>query len=361
MNTFYQLIHKENSITKKYYSWDTKNNSRFEYSRHYWENEAKLSTDIVNLFLHNFTSKFQDYSTEIKFGYLVEVRNNIFSTDDIKFRFLERFCSAQRKYWALTRLVYRYKFQKATCLIQKDLILNPIRETQHNVITILQHKTKYLFTVLDLRNIIENALCHSPNFFADPLPPKNPYNNLPFNKSTLYHIYFFMKRGDFVMSEIFHKYFLSNFNLKEFQDQNEVIIRAKYLENYLKTASLSALYDEAYVMLELNFFTKRLRIHEDFPKKEFVDILRPYLKIYFNYMYSLDLNLQHRSFYLMNESLKKFYKFNPKFGMKYLHTKPGEPQMVVTFDTKHLPFREERQVKFHISHLQVESDDSSSE
>ena len=47
----------------------------------------------------------------------------------------------------------------------------------------------------DLINIIETAICNAPNFFLDPLPPKNPYNNQKLNTSTLCNIYFKMKDG----------------------------------------------------------------------------------------------------------------------------------------------------------------------
>ena len=79
---------------------------------------------------------------------------------------------------------------KAKIVVDFDLCLNPIEHNNKNSICLFQENKKYYFRINDLINIINNALCNSPNFFSDTLITKNPYNNIAFNKSTLYNIYF---------------------------------------------------------------------------------------------------------------------------------------------------------------------------
>ena len=64
--------------------------------------------------------------------------------------------------------------------------------------------------------IINNALSNSPDFFSVPLVIKNPYNNVPFNKSTLYNIYFNIMSKTYIVSELIHKFFLTNFDINKF-------------------------------------------------------------------------------------------------------------------------------------------------
>ena len=53
-----------------------------------------------------------------------------------------------------------------------------------------------------LKKIVQKSLSNSDEMYSDPLPIKNPYNNLPFSKSNLYTLYFFIKKSDYVMPVI---------------------------------------------------------------------------------------------------------------------------------------------------------------
>jgi hypothetical protein len=60
----------------------------------------------------------------------------------------------------------------------------------------------------------------------------------------------------------------------------------------------------------------RIYIDSDFPKEELVNIMRPYLHLYYVSMYSLDEHKKLTSFSDLTRKLHKFYKHNPKFGRK---------------------------------------------
>jgi len=300
--------------------------------------EEDMTNRLMKIFLFLYAVGPIDYSISSKFSYFKKTIDNIFMSKHDREEFISRFCKIQRHYWTLSRAVYNYKWRKAPYRIQNDLILTPIHDSQHNVVTIMQNNNKYLFTVLDLRNIIEGALTNSPFMFSSPIAPKNPYNNMPFDKATLYNIYFFMKQGNFVLSNLFHNYFLSNFNLTEFKRENEVIIRKKYLEQYIKNADLNELFMEGIYMLSSNKFTKRISIDRQFPVPRFVEIMRPYLRLHYSQLYSLDSAERDNSLFELNILLRKFAEHNPKFGRKCVRLMKEKPNEVYFLDD-HIKFQ----------------------
>jgi hypothetical protein len=309
MHSFCQVVNKSISETNELYNFSLFNNNRKEMERDFckiaWNYEYKpnltisiendLVSRMIKIFFHLFLVGPVQYSIQTKFSYFKKTIDNIFMNKKTREEFILKFCKIQRNYWALNRFVYNYKLRKAHFRVKTDLILNPIHESQHNVITIIHNNSKYLFTVGDLKNIIESALSNSPFLFSTPLAPKNPYNNIPFDKATLYKIYFFMKKGNFVLSNLFHNYFLCNFNLTRFRNENEVIIRKKHIDNYCNNTDIDELYHDGIEMIKMNKFTKRLKIDDEFPKKQFVDIMRPYLAIYYTKLFSLDISERNNS------------------------------------------------------------------
>jgi hypothetical protein len=349
MHTFSQIAHKTTSESNEVYTFPTNSkDTNFEFYRKAYKYEYvpnlaipiehDMTNRLMKIFLFMFALGHIDYSIQTKFSYFKKTIDNIFMTANQRDEFINRFCKIQRHYWALSKAVYKYKWKRAPYRIQNDLILTPICESQHNVITILQNNNKYLFTVLDIRNIIEGALTNSPFMFSSPLPPKNPYNNLPFDKATLYNIYFFMKRGNFVLSNLFHNYFLCNFNLTEFKQENEVIIRKKHLEQHVKNADLNELFLEGLYMLSLNKFTRRLSIDRHFPIPKFVEIMRPYLRLHYSQLYSLDSAERDNSECELNILLRKFAEHNPKFGRKCVRLMKEMPNEVYFIDD-HIKFQ----------------------
>ena len=153
--------------------------------------ESKVKWNIRLLF-QMLTSQIKDNKHKYKcFFELLNsflIQNN--KEDQTVFR--EIFFKIQRIYYVLNRFAYKYKFNKAKIIVNTDMCLNELTEGTTNVISIIQDKSKYLFNIRDLINIVETALTSSNNFFIQPKCVKNPYNNVPFGKSILYYIYFFL-------------------------------------------------------------------------------------------------------------------------------------------------------------------------
>ena len=341
MNTFYQIIYKQNTVSDDLYQY--KFDSSFEsvldfykllYSKEFTndsKNAIALKLLIYSHVLHArnryaaddddiYVGKHRPQSVDIisnathKYETFCSVITNRFMSKDTIHRFTLAFSSAQKCYNTLRRFVHMYRMKKTPILIKHDLYMNDIAESDSNVLAILQNNQKYLFTASDLINIIETALCNSPDFFSEPLVSKNPYNNMPFQKHDLCNIYFFIKKNVITCPELIHQFFLCNFHLTRFRETNAVLIRKTFIDRFVVTGEPDCLYD--YVMDIID--RTKLSVHPDFPRGKLVDIMRPYLKLYLLYLYSLDLNERSKSGRAFNYWIKLFENYNPKFGSKMI-------------------------------------------
>ena len=341
MNTFFLIIKKYFTITDNCF-----------------QNLDLLKKIIYFIFLSK-----KDYSCTFKFKYFLNEITNIFLTEKQKQDFINIFCKIQKTYFALSRFAYLYKYKKAKIVVDFDLCLNPIDINNKNSICLFQEKNKYYFRINDLINIIDSALSNSPNFFSEPLIIKNPYNNIPFNKSTLYNIYFNIISKTSIVPELIHKFFLSNFDIDKFEKEYEYLIREYSIQKYVKNSSFDTLYFFVFVMIDFYNETiyinnkNKIIIHSQFPKKQLVEIMRPYLSLYFSYKYSLINTTKMNSKLLLYEKLKQFYNFNPFFGRKQIIVQPffsingnKEYRNVYTYNDKHINFNIENN-NFLTSHL----------
>jgi hypothetical protein len=116
------------------------------------------------------------------------------------------------------------------------------------------------------------------------------------------------------------------------------------------------MYCDVLEILRKNQFTRRLKIDENFPKKRLIEIMRPYIEIYYKYIYSLNLCDQNNSLSELDAKLKKFYFFNPKFGRKYIRINVSPPDNL-HFNDECIKFtREEYSGDFMKSHLEIDDE-----
>ena len=143
-------------------------------------------------------------NTYAKFSSLNDVLENSFYKKELKENIFTIFSKAQKCYHAFSRLALIYKLKKYPFVVTDDLYMNPLDINHRNTFILIENKSKYLFSLNELVNIIETAIGNSPNFFSEPLSPLNPYNNQQFTISTLYNIYFKMKNSGRLISTLFH-------------------------------------------------------------------------------------------------------------------------------------------------------------
>ena len=208
-----------------------------------------LYSYVISMYISLITS--DKNMIKNKYIFLNDVLNNIFYKDEIKELFFSYFSKIQKSYFGFIRFIRLYKFKKAKIQINTDLYMNDLDEKKSNVFSLLQNGHKYLFSATDLVNIMNNSLSNTTSmFFIEPLVPKNPYNNMIFDVSSLYNIYFFMKKQNFTMPFLFQQYFSENFILDEFRNNNECFIRDFSIKRYIYSSSPSILYNAIIMMIK---------------------------------------------------------------------------------------------------------------
>jgi hypothetical protein len=225
-----------------------------------------------------------------------------------------------------------------------------------------------LFSINDLINIINSSLVNNYQFFPEPLCIKNPYNNIPFPKSTLYNIYLFILHKTYFRPDLFFNFFLCDFNLSVFVKKYEILLREKSIYNYVYKSPSNILLKEIKKMLKFfnNFciksnFKNIIDIDNDFPKDKLIKIMQPYLLVYFTSIYSMIPNIKYETSSIFKHIMIKFNNFNPQFGRKkykilFKTTSTFKKKIIgkiTEFDDKHIPFSKSRNVteKFLTDHL----------
>lgn len=260
-----------------------------------------------------------EYFVQKKFIYIDQVMKNIFYNQEIKDDFCDIYNKIQKTYNIFTKISRIYKKNKI--VVDTDLCMNKINEGDSNIICILQNGNKYLFNICEILKIIDSSLINSQYFFSIPLNIKNPYNNIPFNKSTLYNIYFFVKFNTYHYDELLIKFFNTNFNINVFTKRHEHVLREYIISNYVTKSSDGILYEDILEMISYSnscIVKNQINIHEEFPIKKLVKIMKPYLYLWTISLHSLIPINKTLSYDRFCHKIMKFNKFNPHFGRRLI-------------------------------------------
>ena len=301
------------------------------------------------------TSEDTIYTTvSTKYAFLKKNINTFMTT--INNEFINLFKDVQKHYFAFARFANIWKHKRSPVQIEHDLYMTPLERNHRSVFSLLQQGKIYLFTTANLVNSICTSLSNAPNFFVEPLVMKNPYNNIPFNKSDLYNIYFFLKHSPIIMPMLFHNYFLVDFDLRKFRDENENVIKNMAFKSHIRNTASSSLYCSCIQMLKK--YQKNIVIHKDFPKDQLVSILRPYLLLYYITQYSAEEYRVIDAETQLNHKLKKLYQTNPAFGRKIIKLKrmgfSTRRVRYIEFSDKHPDFDEPIDIEtYQRTHLEM--------
>lgn len=320
----------------------------------------------INIFSYNYIKKDNidgilkiffadmcgdDNLSRTKFNNLNKFMNCFYLINDFekKNEFFNLFCKIQKTYHALNNFIYRYKYKKSKIRINTDLQLNEIKINDKNVICIYHVNSKYLFKIDELLKIIYTSLTNSFSFFCEPTAIKNPYNNIPFGKSILYYIYFYIinnlnvKYLKFNYIDIFFKFKECNFNMTKFVNKYEYLLRECIIENFINNSTKEQLTNIIIKMindfnLKFDSDKRKILVSEDFPNESLIQIFKPYLNLNLISIYSLICQSKVEAKNKLNKKLLDFQKFNPHFGRKIIKYKNIYKNGIIQTVKSHIEF-----------------------
>jgi hypothetical protein len=88
--------------------------------------------------------------------------------------------------------------------------------------------------------------------------------------------------------------------------------------------------------------TRSVIINEGFPKDTLINIMKPYLHLYYTSLYATNGTYkQCNSEYMLKKKLRLFVNYNPNFGRRYIRYKRdifGKNKKFINFDSDHIHF-----------------------
>ena len=331
------------------------------------EKNKVLFTYIINPIFYIVSQKNSKfYYTIIPFKErCLKIQSNLsnpFLNDEQKRELLNIIIKIQRGIYGIKRFINLYRYKKSKIYNTTDLCGDPIPINNPRLsITIFQNNTRYVFLLREVMKIINSALSNSVHFFSEPISCKNPYTNIPFDKSTLYNIYFAIRfHSSLKIPELFHRYFLLDFNLNDFLIKSDEEIREEYLTSYIKNIE-NHLQGDIRMMIHHIFQENKIfciRIDRSFPEARLVAIMRPYLELYYRVKYSLKRSYASYLSIVLKYSLLRFAKFNRVFGRKIMKKEEinGRTKLISDFNDKHIGFELLNVTVYEESHLSCFTD-----
>ena len=224
---------------------------------------------------------------------------------------IEFICKAQKFKMLMIKYVRKFKYKKYTVYdINQDLLLNDLSDFPENQkIHLVENKTIYKFRLTDLLNIITKSLTNYVDIYiVEPSEIKNPYTNLPFSMNNLYNIFFKVKQSNFLMPIFFYKFFIVNFDLKQFLIHNESELQLFAINDFCNSGYNIELLESIYHMFDQYQYLLTnisIRFEKDF--KKLVNTFRPFLKLYYISSYSCNTRTK---FEAKKNLKKKLFDFN---------------------------------------------------
>ncbi len=271
--------------------------------------------------------------------------NNIFTEQEIKDKCLEIFSKSQLYFKSFEKCAKQYRYKQLPLLNDMDFISLSKIENNNNICVIVDKNVKYCFKIHDLIKIINNSLLSKiDHFYPDPQEIKNPYNNLSFDISTLYNIYFNINCSKIIMPTLFHLYMREAFNITNFLNNHESLLRDILIQKYINSLSdirlitqMRRMFNDVKIIGYVN--KKRFKlIHTGVSNLHLLDVFKPFVKKYLYIIYTLNYN---KKLIIKNELYKKivgFFAENPMFGRKRQHTNNlfvfGIDKNIITYNLK---------------------------
>lgn len=284
---------------------------------------------IIMLYLQKTKKTFSNETPDIiarcstKFRILHELYENHLLTDKIRRNILSILQKTQRTYHAFSILSRVYRHKHTHVQINTDLYMNDLSPAHKNTFVLLDHDKIYYFSLNDLAKLILDSLTYSYLLFHEPKLCKNPYNNMPFTKSTLYNIYFQMKESFCVVPRLIQLFFEADFNVFLFKKINESVILEYIIREHVTKTEPIRMRDDILKMVNEYDDKCILDIHPLFPAKSLLDGLKPMYILYLCRKYTADGKIYENYGHELLFRMYTFIKHNPRFGRMNYVTKPS--------------------------------------
>ena len=325
----------------------------YDFWKHIFSNESNcIQSNMNHVAFYFYIQKCTDcigeesslyWKTHVKFREYKRLLDNTFLQNNGSPDFIQDlFYKSQKTYRAFSKLARLFLMKRATLQVNHDMYMMPIDLNNKNTMIIFQNGAKYAFKLSDLINILNSALSNSPDFFADPIFPRNPYTNIEFEVGALYEMYDRIKKSDYKMPVLINAFFCASFDLDKFEYDNEAAIRDVFLSDYVKNSTNETLFHEIKTMIRIYDKTKRIKIDKDFPVDRLVSIMRPYLHLHYINQYSLYETTKRNDICTeLNKKMRRFIEFSPKFGRKIMKlTDENDKIFYPSFHEDHPDFNE---------------------
>lgn len=270
----------------------------------------------------NYDNKCIYSNVSTKYDLLKKALNHKFSSNN-KDDLLNSFSRAQKIYFAFSRLAFVFRYKKAIIRNQEDMFMNPISDTEKNVIVVYENNNKYLFRHSEILKICRTSLCHAYENdldFIEPRPMKNPYTNIPFNKASLFYMYDKITKGSYKVHLLFQTFFLCSFNLKELWIKHSPFITSLTIKDYLNNAPPKVISGIILSMLEHIEKQPDIDFHfcisSEFDRDVLNTVMKPYLELFLQSFHNHNDFFSNRCLEELKYKLKVLYTKHPKFGRK---------------------------------------------
>jgi hypothetical protein len=257
-----------------------------------------------------------------KFSILPEIHKSRFITHNIRQKILSIFQQTQRTYYAFSRLSRVYRHKRTPVQIDTDLYMNDLTRLQKNTFVLFDNGKLYYFSLNDLAKIFLDSLTYSYLFFPEPKVCKNPYNNIPFTKSTLYNIYFQMKSTFCVVPRLIQLFFEADFNVYLFKKRNESLILEYIIREYVAKTEPIRMRADILKMVNEYDGQRILTIHPLFPSKSLLNGLKQMYILYLTRTHTQDGKIYENYGAELIYRMNCFVNKNPQFGRMNFQSKP---------------------------------------
>ena len=289
------------------------------------DRNSPINDDFITYSFINSLNANNELHSNFKYLCLKNIISNTFIHKDKADQILNTFSKTQSVIFGFNKLARIFKLNHARhSTVEHDLYMNPLSSFKPSVLIDLfddDTRTIYKFRISDIIHFSNTALSNSPEFFADPLPIKNPYTNVPFTFAQLYTIYFHIHKSPFQMPMLLRLYYQSSFCLDTFLINNEAYIRDIAIKNFLFSGSDNLKhYYISKLIIDNKDILNHLYIHPNFPTDKLIIAFSPFLKDYLTVCYSLNPTAKFKAKLALKKKLTNFYKYNPKFGKRIIYS-----------------------------------------